>query len=854
MNGSSRDSGQGRLPIYELEGEIRSAVCAAGRLIVQAPTGSGKSTQVPQMLLDGGLCPEGQIVVLQPRRLAARMLARRVAFERNCALGGEVGYQVRLDNRSGPATRIKYETDGVLLRQLLTDSALRSVAAILFDEFHERHLNTDVMLGRALQLQNSIRPDLKLIVMSATLDLAPLRVFLGDCPALCASGRAYPVTVQYLERAAAVAERSVWELAATEFERMAAPEDGAHVLVFMPGAYEIRRTIEEIRRTRAGKAYTVLPLHGELPASEQDAAFAAGARPKAIVATNVAETSITIDGVGLVIDSGLVRRARFDPFRGINTLMIEKISRASAEQRTGRAGRTGPGRCVRLWTEADHGQRAAQDPPEIARVDLSEAVLLLKAGGVEDVARFPWPDPPDSRSLSRAFGLLVDLGAMEAADGRVTDTARRMLAFPVHPRYARMMVEASDRGCLGEIALIAALAQERSILVARQNQDVVEKREDLFGGDTVSDLVVLARAWRYAAARDFDVEACSAVGVHAQGARRVGDVFRQFLAVAGEKRDGEEHAAVRPAVLAQCVLSGFSDQLARRVSAENQRYELVHGRRGTLEKESVARKCRLLVASEVREIGSGRGEADVRLSLATGVEPEWLREEFPGDLSERRIVRFDAGTRQVHAEVQTWFRDLLIDTARSAAPTAGERAAALAAEVQAGRLTLKQWDHRVAQWILRVNRLAEWWPELGVTRITRDDERSIIEQVCLDAKGYKEVRDRPVWPVVYGWLSPAQREAVERHAPERVTLSNGRSPKVTYEPANPPFIAMRIQELYDVSDPVSIAGGRVRVAVRILAPNGCPVQITDDLSSFWREGYERAKKELRGRYPKHEWR
>src|SRR3954454_23511333 len=415
------------LPIFELENSIVENLRAHFRLIIQAPTGSGKSTQVPQILLDRGLLDDGQVVVLQPRRLATRLLAARVASERRSKLGDEVGYQIRFENVTSSKTRIRFVTEGILLRQLVQDPELRGISAILFDEFHERHLYGDITLARALQLQGTSRPDLKIAVMSATLDSGLLEKYLAPCSVLRSAGRTFPVDIEYLPKPVGGEGYPVWDLAADELEHIAADTEG-DVLIFMPGKYEIGRTIAAIRASRVSDRFVVLPLHGELPPAEQDAALAHYEKRRAIVATNVAETSLTIEGVRVVIDTGLARIARFDPRRGINTLLVEKISRASADQRAGRAGRTAPGRCLRLWTEREHIDRAAQELPEVKRLDLAEVVLTLQAAGIDDIAAFRWLEPPDPQALTRAELLLADLRAVDP--NGITAVGRRMLAFP----------------------------------------------------------------------------------------------------------------------------------------------------------------------------------------------------------------------------------------------------------------------------------------------------------------------------------------------------------------------------------------------------------------------------------------
>lgn len=452
------------LPIYEIENAILESVRKTSRLLIQAPTGSGKSTQVPQMLLKHGLLGNRQVVIMQPRRLAARLLAARVARELGVALGQDVGYQVRFENATSAATRIKFETEGILLRQMIQDPALDGIQALIFDEFHERHLYGDITLARALDIQEKLRPDLLILVMSATLDAAVLQRYLQPCAVLTSEGRTFPVNVEYLPARSGNIAQPIWEVAADAFAKYA-PVGKGDVLVFMPGSYEIHRSIDAIRQKPESRGYMLLPLHGELSPKDQDAAVARYEQPKVVVATNVAETSITIDGIRLVIDSGLARIPRYDPNRGINTLLVEKISRASAEQRSGRAGRTAPGLSVRLWTDAEHRERAAQDAPEIKRLDLCEVVLTLKAAGVEDLAGFRWLDSPSSAALAHAEELLTDLGALEAngANGRTSVTAlgRRMLAFPLHPRYSRMLLAAEQYGCVHQACLLAALTQGR---------------------------------------------------------------------------------------------------------------------------------------------------------------------------------------------------------------------------------------------------------------------------------------------------------------------------------------------------------------------------------------------------------
>ncbi|MGI9089135.1 MAG: ATP-dependent helicase HrpB [Chthoniobacterales bacterium] len=839
------------LPIFELEPAIVAALRAQPRLILQAPTGSGKSTQVPQILLDHELLGAGEVVILQPRRIAARMLAARVAQERKVSLGEEVGYQIRFENVVSKRTRIRFVTEGILLRQLIRDPELRGVSAILFDEFHERHLYGDITLARALRLQEAARSDLKIVVMSATLDTGVLDKFLEPCALLTSTGRQHPVAIEYLEKPVRADDYPIWDLAADELEELASVSDG-DVLIFMPGKYEITRTLAAARASRVSDRFVVLPLYGELPPAEQDAALARYEKRKVIVATNVAETSLTIEGVRVVIDSGLARIARFDPRRGINTLLVEKISRASADQRAGRAGRTAPGRCLRLWTEREHLERAAQEVPEVKRLDLAEVALTLKASGVDDIGNFRWLEPPEPRALARAEQLLGDLGAL-AADGNITALGRRMLAFPVHPRYARMLLAADEHDCVRAIALIAAVTQGRNLLRRAEGKQAREERDDLLGAEDDSDLFILVRAFRFAEKNSFDPRRCAQLSVNALAAREAAQLWEQFLAIARAEGLRVEERPAAAGAIQRCVLAGFPDQVALRVDQGTLRCALVHGRRGLLARESVVHRAPLLVASEIREIESGDKERQVLLTLATAIEENWLRELFPEAFTDRVEVAFDAGLRRVTARRQKMFHDLVL-RAEAAEVPAAEAAGLLAAEVIAGNCPLKQWDNTVEQWIVRANCAAEWFPELSLPAIGEAEKRLMIEEVCRDAFSYKEIKDRPVLGVVKSWLDGRQQQLLEQLVPERITLPNERKAKITYQRNSPPTVAARIQDLYGVERNLTTGRGRVPLVMQVLAPNHRPIQITSDLEGFWREAYPKIKKELQRKYPKHEWR
>jgi ATP-dependent helicase HrpB len=840
------------LPIYDLEIEIARALSPrdGARLVLEAPTGSGKSTQVPQMLLDMGIADaSGEILVMQPRRLAARLLAMRVASERGGRVGEEVGYTVRFENVANANTRICYVTEGILVRRLLDDPKLLGVSAIVFDEFHERHLFGDIALARVLDLQETTRPDLKVVVMSATLAAGPLLEYMAPCERLTSEGRTFPVDIVYAPPKLRVGGE-VWDAAARMCEVAVSGSREGDVLIFMPGSFEIHRTIGAIENKGWARDFDVLPLYGELTPQKQDAAVARSSRRKIIVSTNVAETSVTIDGVRTVIDSGLAREADFDARRGINTLMIEKISRASADQRSGRAGRTAPGVCYRLWSETDHARREAARPPEILRLDLSETVLFLKTQGAGDLGSFRWLDTPEPQALKRAVTLLQNLGALDR-EGEITSVGRRMTSFPVHPRFARMLIEAGERGCLSEVALSVALCQGRSLWARNSGGDAQKAREALSEQGDFSDFQPLIRAWNYAQNVKFNPQDCGRVGIHANAARDASRVVSDLLRSA--KRMGispESGSGFSAEGFGKSMLSGFTDQLAKRRGKATLACAVSGGRRGNLAKDSIV-KSDVFVAAEIVEI-EGK-EVNVMLNLATAVEESWLQELYPDELVSGESAVWDTTQRRVLRMQETRFRDLVLESKHSGEADADAAAEILAREVCAGNLVLKMWDDSVEQWIARVNFLSRAVPEIEMPLFSDEDKVLVISQVCQGARGYKEIKDRPVWPSLKYWLSGAQRDCLDKMAPESVTLSNGRCTKVKYR-EDDAVISVILQHLYDVNETPRIVGGQVSVLVEVLAPNRRPAQTTRDLAGFWKTSYEGVKKELKGRYPRHEWR
>ncbi len=839
------------LPIDTLQDGLVAACGRVRRLVLRAPTGSGKSTRIPQMLLDLNLV-QGQIVVLQPRRIAARLLAARIAQEREVRLGGEVGYQIRFERVESAQTRIKFVTEALLLRQMASDPELKGVGAVVFDEFHERNLHSDVALALARRLQETHRPDLLIMAMSATLDTEAVAKWLGSAETLAADGRAYPVQIEYTHMPRN-STRPIWDAAAEQVRRVLREENEGDILVFMPGSYEIMRTIGAVRNLPESGGVDILPLYGELPPEEQDRAVKPSPGRKVIVATNVAETSLTIPGVRAVVDAGLARIARFDPHRGIDTLLVEPVSQASAEQRAGRAGRTGPGRCIRLWSQTDHEARPLREVPEIKRVDLSETILLLLSSGWGDAATFPWYEKPDDKALQRALTVLGDLSAVDA-QGKLTAIGRRMSVFPAHPRYARMLLAAGELDCVYEVCRIAGLAQGRDILF-RKVDDRTENARDSVEQEDGSDFFPRLALLQRALDMKFDADACDRFGVHGQAARQADQAARQFLRLAEGQGLPVSDRLADPAAIRRCLLLGFSDRLAVRLDAGTLRCALVHGRTGELRRESSIRSAKLLVAAEVDEI-QARGGVTTYLSLATAIEESWLQELFPSEFSTVNHVRYDATQRRVVTRVERRFRDLVLEAKERDDAPSDDASRILAEEVAAGRLELEKWDAPVDAWIRRVNFLSKHCPELGIPVFDDAARRMVIEEVCTGAVAYRDIRDRPVFGVVRGWLTHEQAMALETYCPEKLILPRKKHPaRIEYTADGQAEIEATVQELYDFpGSKLRVCLGKVPMVICIQSPARRTQQRTTDLDAFWKGSYEGVKKELRGRYPKHEWR
>lgn len=841
------------LPIEEIREALGQALrTGKKRIVIEAPTGSGKSTQIPQMLLEGGFLGEkGQAVILQPRRIAARMLAKRVAEERGVELGAEVGYTIRLDDQTSGKTRIRFVTEGVLVRQMISRPKLEGVQAVICDEFHERHLYGDLTLGRILDLQEGARPDLLLVVMSATLETEKLAERIGAV-ILRSEGRMFPVEMHYLEKREDLSGSGAAEVAAREAERLVREGKG-DVLVFLPGGYEINRAKRDLESRLSHKDAVILPLHGEMGPKDQDAALQKYDRPKVVVATNVAETSLTMDGVKAVVDCGMARMAKYDPRRGLETLLVERISHAAAAQRAGRAGRTAPGVCMRLETEMDWSKRPKVEEPEIRRLDLSEVALVLAAAGAGRLRDFRWVDAPEEGSVVRAEKLLADLGATAGVGGGLTETGKRMAGWPVHPRLARMLIEAGALGCLRGAAGIAALLSGRPLL-QRMAGRKGEGAEILWEAEEESDLFVWLRALRFAERERFHPGACGRMGIHGGAAREAAAVRDRLLSVSQAMGLKVEEVAAGGEKLRRCVLAGFSDHLGRRIDGGTLRCRLSGGRSGTIARESVVRDRSLILAAEMKEIGRTDGEVDVVLGLVTAVKEEWLKEMFPGDFSEKSGLIFEENGRRVLQVEQKRFRDLVLEEKKRDVEASPEAAAVLAGAVLEGKCAWPGWSTEADGLLERLEVVRGWSEVEGWPIWDEEAKRMVLELQGEGCLTWRQANERSALDAMRGWLGGERMRRLEELAPEKVAMPGGKSLKIKYGQGREPVVSGKIQELYGLNKTPRIGDGKVELTVEILGPNRRPLQVTRDLGSFWKETYPKLKPELARKYPKHDWR
>ncbi len=841
------------LPVDAILPDVVAALRRGRSVVVEAPPGAGKTTRIPPALLQAGLAGDGEVVVLEPRRLAARMAARRVAEELGERPGETVGWQVRFEEVAGPRTRLRFVTEGLLTRRLVSEPGLPGVGVVVLDEFHERHLQGDLALALLRRLQETTRPDLKLVAMSATLDAAPVARFL-DAPSIRSEGRLFEVAVEHLSPADAARDDRLEDRVASTVRRVVTETPAGDLLVFLPGMAEIRRAAQACASFAPRLGLDVLPLHGDLSPEEQDRAVRPGPRRKVVLSTNVAESSVTIDGVTAVIDSGLARVASHSPWSGLPRLEVRRVSRASATQRAGRAGRTAPGRCLRLYTRHDFDTRPEFDVPEILREDLSETLLAVASMGGPELR---WLDAPPAASAAAARQLLLDLGALDAA-GAITPGGRRLLRFPLHPRLARLVVEADDRGAGPAGALLAALLAER---------DVRERAPDRGRGTPPtgpSDLLETAHLFEQAARSRFDPDRLRSLGLSPGAVQAVERSRRQVAQLLGRgpaRRPATAEDSEEALLLA--TLAAYPDRVARRRAPGSPEVVLSGGGSARLDEGSVVRDAPLLVAVDADERrdrrgpgpapSSGRG-GQVLVRVASMATPEMILELFPDGLRWEEELTWNAEAGRVDAFERMRYRDLVLEESRKPAPDP-ERVAALLAEMalSRGARTFAE-EGEVDLLLARVAFAARAGPESGIVPLGEEDVAAALREACAGRRSFAELREAGLTQALLGRLPVDGRAWLERLAPERVTLGNGRGVKVNYESGDkPPWVESRLQDFFGSVRGPAVGAGRVPLVLHLLAPNMRAVQVTTDLAGFWERHYPALRRELMRRYPRHAW-
>jgi ATP-dependent helicase HrpB len=848
------------LPIDPLLPEIVGVLRQGPAVVIEAPPGAGKTTRVPRALLEAGGGGGGEIWVLEPRRLPARLAAERVAAELGERVGETVGYTVRFEDVSSPRTRLRFVTEGLLTRRLLADPELRGVGAVVLDEFHERHVATDLALALLRRLQRGARPDLRLCAMSATLEAAPLRAFLGDCPGVRSEGRLYPVEIEHLPVTAAGPPRPLHEQAAGAVRRALREAPDGDVLVFLPGAGEIRRAHEALTAGAGAGNVAILPLHGDLSLEEQTRAVRRDpARRKVILSTNVAESSITVDGVVAVVDAGLARVATHSPWTGLPTLAVQKISQASAAQRAGRAGRTRPGRALRLYTRHDHDARRAHDLPEIARADLTDTLLALAALGTGPLADFPWFEEPPAAALGAARDLLRLLGALDAAD-RLTPLGRRMARFPVHPRLARLVCAGADRGVGPAACLVAALVAERDIRRgARATFGPARggRRGAATGGDS-GEILDLVDLYREAERARFRADTLRALSLDARATESVSQARRQ-LTGALDARDRAAPAvsgAPEDAALRLATLTAFPDRVARRRMPTDSVVVLANGGAAELLFDPGSE---WLVAIDVEERAAGarpaggRATGGVAVRLAAAIEPDWLLDVCADRVEDIDTLAWNPDTERVERRAGLRFGALALDEAVTPAPAGEETSRLLADAALARGLDRLPGAEGLPRLLARLAFARGLAPDGPLPALAGDDLAALLHLACVGRRGFAELAEADLPAIALAALPPEAQRLLASLAPERVTLPGGRGVTVHYGPAQPPWIESRLQDFFGLRAGPAVGGGRVPLTLHLLAPNGRAVQVTRDLASFWTQHYPALRRELGRRYPRHDW-
>lgn len=850
------------LPIDSLLPDLKASLQKNPNLIIEAAPGAGKTTRIPPALLDPKLSKNGEVWVLEPRRIAARLSARRVAEELGERLGETVGYQVRFEEISSPRTRLRFLTEGVLTRRLLSNPTLKGVAAIVLDEFHERHLQSDLALALLRRLQKTTRPDLKLLVMSATLDAAPLARYLGDCPILRSEGRRFDIALEFLKQEDA---RPLADQVASALKKLIATKLDGDVLVFLPGAAEIRRAQDACTEIAAQENLLLTLLHGELSTSEQDRAVRPAAQRKVILSTNVAETSITIDGVVAVIDSGLARIAEHSHWSGLPTLPIQRISQAAAIQRAGRAGRTRTGICLRLYTEMDFTTRRAFETPEIQRLDLAGAALELHAAGVQDLMHFDWFESPDAQAIAAADLLLQKLSAIKC-NGEVTTLGTKMLRYPLHPRQSRLLLEAAARGVAERGALIAVLMNERDLRIRKVSTATRPKAQAM--GE--SDFVEPEELFWQAQYLKFDFQQLQARDINPGTAKAIDRAHKQLLRLLGQPAaDNATKIEEADEQIRVAILAGYPDRVARRQESDNalgldfhsaskMTLKFSNGTVAQLASESAVRSSEYLVAVEATEKQANRSVTSI-IRTAVAIQPDWLLDLFPDAIHEHNQVIWNANQERVEVVSQMLYDQLVLDESRVDFKNLSSELEREIANTLFDAARKRGWQHFVnsedmARLQARFDFMQRTFPETIWPSLEDDEIFAALKSYCKGKRSFRELCESVNLASVSQTLfSYEQRSLLNRMAPETIHFAGRKNLRINYEFGQAPWIASRLQDFFGLLTGPKIADGRTALVLHLLAPNQRPVQITQDLAGFWERTYPQVRRELSRRYPKHSW-
>ena len=777
-----------------------------------APPGAGKTTLVPLVLKDEPWARDGKILVLEPRRVAARAAAQRMASLLGERVGETIGLATRLDRAVSDATRVEVVTEGLLVRRLQSDPGLEGVAAVLFDEAHERNLDTDLALALCLDLQAGLRPELRLLAMSATLDARAFAALMGDAPVIESLGRAWPVAVRH--RARDIAEARELPDAMAGAIREALSEHEGDVLAFLPGWGEIRRVQERL----SGVAAEVLPLHSDLPPAEQDRALSPGTRRRVVLSTPIAETSLTVPGVRIVVDSGFRRAPRLDPASGLTRLVTVRISRAAADQRAGRAGREAPGVAIRLWTEALHRGLPAADRPEILDSDLSGLLLDCLAWGAEPRA-LPFPDPPPEGALAAARALLAELDALDE-DGRITAMGRLMARMGAHPRLARLMLSARDEAERALAADLAALIEDRDPIRDRDAPADLSLRLDLLAGG--------------------DHPAADRGAV--QRIRRTAALHRRRLNVPARVT-----AAGDPAAL---LAAGFPDRIAARRGAMDGAFRLASGQGARLPATDPLAKAPLLAVAGLDLQGT-----EARIRLAAPLSRATLEARLPERFRRTQETFFDVRAGAVVSRARLRFGPLILEDSPLPAPDAEAAGRALARAAAERGLRDLRWTDAARSLQARTLRLRalepDAWPDLSDAALAATAE-AWLGPACFGRTRLSDLGELDTLALLAALLPPGGRRRLEAELPARLAFPNGRDAAIDYG-SDPPRVSARAQWFYGMASLPALAGGRIPLAAELLSPAGRPIALTADLAGFWRGAWQDARREMRGRYPKHDW-